>query len=182
LLKDENAFYKDNQERLTRQIKDLKMDLRKYELEVDSLADQKHQEAHNFITSLPNRSMERNPKENKENENNILTDQISFRNGILLKCKKKINKKKKGAEKDNFFKSFNESQKEFQIKKLNIQKRINNLQSNLENYLQNTGSANPWERDSKSNETKIMPSELFRTNQKETPKTYLRSNNIGYLN
>ena len=82
-MKDENGFYKDNQERLTRQIKDLKYNLRKYELEVDTLADQKHQETNNFITNLPNRSIIEKP--NRENDiSNIITDQVSFRNGKLF--------------------------------------------------------------------------------------------------
>ena len=80
------------------------------------------------------------------------------------------------AEKDNFFKSFGEAQKNFQDKKQDIQQRIASLQNNLENYLKNTGNGNSFE---KANETKLLNSELFRTNQKETPKPYTRSNNMG---
>ena len=181
MLKDENGFYKDNQERLTRQIKDLKYDLRKYELEVDTLADQKHQETNNFITSLPNRSIDKNNKE-IDISSNIITDQVSFRNGnfelnfINITVIITNFLKNKEAEKDNFFKSFNEAQKDFQDKKQEIQHRIASLQNNLEDYLKNTGNINSRER---FNETKLMNSELFGTNQKETPKPYMRSNNLG---
>ena len=81
-MKDENGFYKDNSERLIRQIKDLKCELRKYEIEVENLADQKHQETFTFINNLPNKSIE---KYSRESDNsNIYVDSkegISFRNG-----------------------------------------------------------------------------------------------------
>lgn len=79
-MKDENSFYKDISERNNRQIKDLKNELRKYEFEIESLANQKHQETYNFINNLPSKTIDR-----PENNNVFLEtkdDTISFRKSL----------------------------------------------------------------------------------------------------
>lgn len=79
------------------------------------------------------------------------------------------------AEKDNFFQSFSEGQREFQERKLDIQKRINVLQENLESCIQSTGKFH------ENNRTMVLNSELKRNNQRETPKPHNRTNYFGLL-
>lgn len=63
-----------------RQIKDLKCELRKYEMEIESLADQKHHETFTFLNNLPNKSQEKSEIISEQKE-----AMISFRNSYFLK-------------------------------------------------------------------------------------------------
>jgi len=66
LLKDENNEGKNTSERLFRQIKDLKTELRRSEFEIGKFAEEKHQETNAFISNLPNKSKETEEIEEKE--------------------------------------------------------------------------------------------------------------------
>jgi len=52
----------------------------------------------------------------------------------------------KALEKENFFRSFGDSQKELNEKKINIQKRISVLQENLQGCIQKHGEEGKTER------------------------------------
>lgn len=63
-------------DRNNRQIKDLKNELRKYEIEVENLADLKHKETLNFLNNLPSKSIDK--VENLQNLSDV-KEGISFR-------------------------------------------------------------------------------------------------------
>lgn len=77
-MTEENTFYKEDHERLTRQIYDLKCELRKFEYEVEDLTDKKHQETTNFINNLPRKT--NLPITSTTREKNENAGSISFRN------------------------------------------------------------------------------------------------------
>lgn len=89
-MTEENTFYKEDHERLTRQIYDLKCELRKFEYEIEDLTEKKHQETTNFINNLP-RKTNMPPINSTTREKNDNVGSISFRNGNLKILDKMIN-------------------------------------------------------------------------------------------
>ncbi len=82
-MADENNYYKEDHERLTRQIYDLKCELRKFEYEVEDLTEKKHQETTKFINNLPRKTNLPITSSGREKNENI--GSISFRNSRIIK-------------------------------------------------------------------------------------------------
>lgn len=106
---------------------------------------------------------------------------ISFRNSLknFRFLRNFIVLTNKDAEKENFFESFNESQKAFQEKRECIQNRINQLQTNIANYL-DLNKVHNESKDLRFLEVKSTSSEIYKTDKKNVTENFFNTKNLGF--